>query len=118
MRLVLFRGQNICAGEVTAVRIAERTLSEMQGRPLFFFFRRFHPSGCQATSCQARSRLPRMVARDDRKGESIHLSRAHPRCNIFSFKPSGTAKLASRAFFEKLCKRLVCGMRALRGVGF
>ena len=49
------------------VRMAERTLSDMQGRPLFvsrrfFFFLIFHPSGCQAMFLHASGRrdgLPR-----------------------------------------------------------
>ena len=46
------------------VRMAERTLSDMQGRPLsvsrfllfFFFFLIFHPSGCQAMCLLASGR--------------------------------------------------------------
>ena len=46
------------------VRMAERTLSDMQGRPLsvsgflffFFFFLIYHPSGCQAMCLVASTR--------------------------------------------------------------
>ena len=54
----------VARGTVT-VRMAERTLSDMQGRPLsvsgflfffFFFFLIFHPSGCQAMCLVASTR--------------------------------------------------------------
>ena len=60
------------------VRMAERTLSDMQGRRVFvsgrlffFFFLIFHPSGCQAMFLHTSGRrdgLPRMV---DDDGDSI-----------------------------------------------
>ena len=60
-------GGGLVARGTLMVRMAERTLSDMQGRPLFvsrrfFFFLIFHPSGCQAMFLHASGRrdgLPR-----------------------------------------------------------
>ena len=72
-------GDGLVARGTVLVRMAERKLSDMQGRPLepfvsrffFFFFLIFHPSGCQAMFLHASGRrdgLPRAgVMRDGRR---------------------------------------------------
>ena len=64
-------GDGLVARGTVMVRMAERTLSDMQGRRvfvsgrLFFFFLIFHPSGCQAMFLHTSGRrdgLPRDMA--------------------------------------------------------